>query len=124
MEDSLEGKEGEVTSSVDFSANSIKTIYLGNTTVLYKQLELNLNDFFDKKINENINLKDNIEELRKTILDVIQESLNNNWRQKINLIIKEINEIRSIIEKINIKYNINKQNTINNYSSNRLFSKK
>ena len=119
MKDSLEGKEGEVTESVDFSPeNSIKTIYLENTNALYKKLELKIEDFFDKKINENINFKYNIEELKKTILDVLQESLKNNWEQKINLIIKEISEIKKIIEKLNIKYNIKNKNIINSYGTN------
>ena len=119
MKDSLEGKEGEVTESVDFSPeNSIKTIYLENTTALYKKLKIKIEDFFDKKINENINFKYNIEELKKSILDVMQESLKNNWEQKINLIIKEISEIKKIIEKLNIKYNIKSQNINNGYGPN------
>ena len=117
--DSLEGKEGELYRSVSFkSEESIESIHLETSTVIYKKIESKISDFFDKKINENINLKNNIEQLKKSIKDTIQESLLNNWDQKIKLIIKEINEIKNIIEPMNIKYNIKKQNNIINNISN------
>ena len=66
--DSLEGKEGEVYRSLTFkSEEPIQSIYLETSTVIYKKIELKINDFFDKKINENVNLKNNIEELKNQL---------------------------------------------------------
>ena len=63
--DSLEGKEGEVCGSLTFKLE--ESILLETSTVIYKKIELKINDFFDKKINENVNLKNNIEELKNQL---------------------------------------------------------
>ena len=73
-----------------------KSIHLDDPNKIYKKIENTLKNFYEKIIKENFNLKQYIDELRKSIQEIIEETLKK-WEKVIPSIKKEIFEIKNIL---------------------------
>ena len=73
-----------------------KSIYLDEPNKIYKKIENTLKNFYEKIIKENFDLKQYIDELRKSIQEIIEETLKK-WEKVIPSIKKEIFEIKNIL---------------------------
>ena len=73
-----------------------KSIQLDDPNKIYKKIENTLNSFCDKKIKDNFNLKKNIDELKKSIQEIIEETLKK-WEKEISSIKEEIFKIKNIL---------------------------
>ena len=108
-------KMNDISNESSFSIESYKhpkSIYLDDPIKIYKKIENTLKNFCERKIKDNFNLKKYIDELRKSIQEIIEETLKK-WESVISSIKKEIFEIKNIL-------NLDSQNS-SDYGSNNSF---
>ena len=89
-----------------------KSYHLYDPNEIYEKIKETLENFCEKKIKENNNLKQNIEKLRNTIQEIIYEKIKN-WEKVIDSITGEIEQIK---EKLNLNTSNNSSQSESNNS--------
>ena len=115
----------EELSSVSFvseesqSGKSIKKSYNEYMNELYIKFQSKINSIFDKKIEENKKINNNLKKLKEVFKGMIEDMIPKNLESIISSIKEEIIKINKIIETINEKLRIqNYKSKINNINEN------